>query len=98
MSIQSDPLKTTPAPLQRFWFYCPNEATWYKIMAECRAWFGKNWQTQNKVRRKFQEAPYRHGVVSLPVWFDVSDPRFATWCTVKFGIQVKSDEKVKQEK
>ena len=71
------------------------EKQWYSIIRECRVWFGKNWQGMSKVRRKLNPR-YRtrnNRAESVPVWFDVPDPRFATWISVKFSIQVQSDLK-----
>ena len=81
-------------PLQRFWFSVTTEKQWYDIMRECRSWFGKNWRTQGKVRKKLKINLSRLNR-SLPVWFDVPDPKFATWVSVKLSIQVHSDEKYK---
>ena len=94
MSTQSDPLRTTTSELHRFWFMLSTEQQWYAIIRECRSWFGTNWQGMSKVRRKL--AP-RHTrairLAPLPVWFDVPDPRFATWISVKHSLQVLSDSK-----
>lgn len=81
-------------PLQRFWFSVATEQQWYDIIRECRSWFGKNWHGQGKVRRKLKNNIYKTNQ-SLPVWFEVPDPRFATWISVKHSIQVYSDEKYK---
>ncbi len=94
MSKQSDPLKTTAQELQRFWFMVTTEKQWYDIMRECRAWFGSNWQSMSKVRRKLsnrRSPALRYS--PLPVWFEVPDPRFATWISVKMSLQVQSDDK-----
>ena len=46
----------------------------------------------SKVRRKF--APRVNiRVTHIPVWFEVPDPRFATWVAVKMSVQVHSDAK-----
>jgi hypothetical protein len=46
----------------------------------------------SKVRRKF--APRVNiRVTNIPVWFEVPDPRFATWVAVKMSVQVHSDAK-----
>ena len=88
MSKILDPLKETTQDLHhRFWFLLRVEKQWYTIMQECRTWFGKNWRCQNKVRRKL--ATYNFDLV--PVWFEVPDPRFATWISVKYGTIVRSD-------
>ena len=91
MSKSLDPLKVTAQDLHRFWFTISTEKQWYAIMKECREWFGKNWRAQNKVRRKFSSwHSTRH---PIEIWFEVPDLRFATWISVKHGIQVQSDAK-----
>lgn len=96
MSTQFDPLRITTPDLHRFWFMISTEQQWYGIIRECRAWFGTNWKGMPKVRRKLDPkrrfAP-RLAPTPLPVWFDVPDPRFATWISVKMSIQVLSDFK-----
>jgi len=99
MSTQLDPLETTAPELHRFWFMISTERQWYDIMRECRGWFGKNWRSMSKVRRKLNTrggVVYRVGV--LPVWFEVPDPRFATWISVKMSLQVQSDAKFQNGK
>ena len=98
MSTQLDPLKTTAPELHRFWFIVSTEKQWYDIMRECRSWFGKNWRGMAKVKRKLNP---RHSAVrprSVPVWFEVPDPRFATWISVKLSLQVQSDAKFQAAK
>ena len=83
---------TTEQSHHRFWFVLSSEKQWYDVMRECRSWFGRNWRGMSKVRRKF--APRVNiRVTPVPVWFEVPDPRFATWISVKFSIQVQSDAK-----
>ena len=92
MSTQFDPLRTTALELHRFWFVLSSEEQWYDVMRECRSWFGRNWRGMSKVRRKF--APRVNiRVTNVPVWFEVPDPRFATWAAVKLSVQVHSDAK-----
>lgn len=98
MSKQSDPLKVTAQELHRFWFTISKVEQWYQIMRECRAWFGRDWRTMSKVRRKLDPARGRIRVISLPVWFEVPDPRFATWISVKYSLQVQSDAKYQAAK
>jgi len=99
MSTQLDPLKTTSQELHRFWFFVSTEKQWYDIIRECRAWFGKDWRGMSKVRRKLSNnrtpAPR---YAPLLVWFEVPDPRFATWISVKMSLQVQSDAKYQAAK
>jgi hypothetical protein len=96
MSKSLDPLRTTTPELHRFWFMLSTQEQWYAIMRECRAWFGRNWRGMNKVRRKL-DSKYGHSI-SVPVWFDVPDARFATWIAVKMSLQVQSDAKYRADK
>jgi hypothetical protein len=99
MSKQFDPLKTTAPELLRFWFMVSTEKQWYDIMRECRSWFGKNWRGMAKVRRKLTNRRLPGIRLSpLPVWFEVPDPRFATWISVKMSLQVQSDAKYQDGK
>jgi len=97
MSKQFDPLKTTTPELHRFWFHLRTLEQWYAIMRECRAWFGKDWRGMAKVRKKISPQYGRLGQ-ALPVWFEVPDPRFATWVAVKMSLQVQSDAKYQSGK
>ena len=80
-----DSLKAaTPPAMHRVVFQVSNLETWYKIMAEARGQFGKNWKAQPRVKRKL--ARWNH--VPTTIWFDVPDPTFGTWCAVKLGVIV----------
>jgi hypothetical protein len=98
MSTQFDPLKTTAPELHRFWFFVSTEKQWYDIIRECRSWFGKNWQGMSKVRRKLNPKNRYAKMHQVPVWFEVPDPRFATWISVKLSLQVQSDAKYQSGK
>jgi uncharacterized protein (DUF924 family) len=98
MSKSLDPLKETAQDLHRFWFALSDEKQWYAIMKECRAWFGKNWKCQPKVRRKLESYNHRHTRKTQLIWFEVPDTKFATWISVKHGIQVQSDSKLNADK
>jgi hypothetical protein len=97
MSKQFDPLRTTAPELHRFWFMVATLEQWYGIIRECRAWFGKDWRSMSKVRKKISPQYGRLGQ-ALPVWFEVPDPRFATWVAVKMSLQVQSDAKFRNAK
>ena len=83
-----DSLKmVTPLAMHRITFEIRNTETWYRVMAEARSQFGKNWRAQPKTKRKLSswrlsDAP------GVRVWFEVPDPTFATWCAVKLGVTV----------
>jgi len=82
----------------RFWFVLSSEKQWYAIMRECRTWFKRDWRTMSKVRRKLDPSRSRIRSVNVPVWFEVPDPRFATWISVKLSLQVHSDAKFQATK
>jgi hypothetical protein len=102
MSTQFDPLEITAPELHRFWFMLSDEQQWYAIMREARGWFGtygRRWRSMSKVRRKLERRNHssmRSNVV--PVWFEVPDPRFSTWISVKMSLQVQSDAKYQSGK
>jgi len=98
MSTQLDPLKITAPELHRFWFMITTEEQWYSVMRECREWFGKNWRGMAKVRRKLSPRQRVIKSLAIPVWFEVPDPRFATWVSVKMSLQVQSDAKFQATK
>jgi hypothetical protein len=88
--------------LQRIHVYVTTAEQWYTVMRECRAWFGKNWRTQPRVKRKLT-SPYvgrvgRAAREPIAVWFEVPDPKFATWISVKMSLQVVGDDKLKAAK
>ena len=92
MSKQLDPLGKTAPELHRFWFMLSDQEQWYGVMHECQAWFGKGWRGMAKVRRKLGSKHNPRPTV-VAVWFEVPDPRFATWIAVKMSLQVQSDAK-----
>jgi len=84
----------------RIYIYLTSAEQWYAVMRECRSWFGKNWQTQGRVKKKLSTRyPNRTNLLQpIPVWFDVPDPRFATWISVKLSLQVSGEDKFKAAK
>lgn len=57
--------------------------TWYAIMKEARTWFGKDWRTQPRIKRKLLGFDT---TTPVTVWFEVPDPRFGTWVAVKLAV------------
>ena len=99
MSMNTDPLKSTTPDLQRFWVHVATTEQWYAVMRECRAWFGKNWQCQGKVRKKLSShSGLRWVKQPSAVWFDVPDARWATWVATKMSLQVVADSKAQTGK
>lgn len=64
-------------------------------MNECRQWFGAEWKGQARVGRKLKANFTRE---EIPIWFDVPDPRWATWVVTKFAVRVVSEDKYKTGK
>ena len=87
MSDSLDSLKETPLVMHRIWFDVKSIESWYAIMKEARALYGKNWQGQPKVKRKLENISWADLTTpSVQVWFDVPDPAFATWISVKHAV------------
>ena len=86
--------------LHRIYISITTEEQWYNVMRECRSWFGKNWRTQSRVKRKLTEGSRmsRGTRPSISVWFEVPDLRFATWISVKMSLQVAGEDKHKAGK
>jgi len=90
MSTHADPLRKTAPELHRFWVSIRTPEQWYAVMRECRSWFGKNWRSMPKVRRKLDP---RWGAktitaVKTSVWFEVPDLRICTWIATKLALEV----------
>ena len=87
MSDSLDSLKETPLVMHRIWFDVKSVESWYAIMKEARAMYGKNWQGRPKVKRKLEKISWADPTTpSVQVWFDVPDPAFATWISVKHAV------------
>ena len=83
--------------LHRIYVQMQTTDQWYSVMRECRSWFGRNWRTQGRVKRKLHDKYSRLGQ-TIPVWFEVPDLRFATWISVKLSLQVHGEDKFKAAK
>jgi hypothetical protein len=83
-----DSLEITPLVMHRIWFQLHSTKEWYAVMNEARVMFGKNWRTQSRVKRRLEHnnlwglTPAQ----TVPVWFEVPDPAFATWVAVKHAV------------
>ena len=81
-------LKLTPPVMHRIWFNIATGKTglktWYSIIQEANTVFGKtNWRGQPHVKRKLENMWNKELV---RVWFDVPDPSFGTWCSLKYAV------------
>lgn len=83
--------------LHRIYVQMQTTDQWYAVMRECRSWFGRNWRTQGRIKRKLQ-SKYSRLSQTIPVWFEVPDLRFATWISVKLSLQVQGEDKFKAAK
>ena len=83
-----DSLKTTPLSMHKLYFELTTVEQWYAIMREARAQFGKNWQGQRHVKRRLEHASlWRLDGHAERVWFEVPDPAFGTWITIKHAVR-----------
>ena len=83
-----DSLKTTALPMHKLYFELSSVDTWYAIMREARAQFGKNWRCQAHVKRRLENASiWKMSGTNERVWFEVPDPKFGTWVTIKHAVR-----------
>lgn len=85
-------LKETTLVMHKIYFEVDNVAVWYAIVNEARQLFGSNWRGQSRVKRRLEKRdwyPQRNRPKPEIVWFEVPDPGFATWITVKYSVLVK---------
>lgn len=89
MSKSLIPLRKTTPDLHRFYVSLRTTKQWYAVMQECRAWFGTDWRTQHKIRRRLE----RSFDNAVEVWFEVPDRQWSTWIATKLALQVRSESK-----
>jgi hypothetical protein len=87
MSKHVDPLGKTASELHRFYARVRTVEQWYAIMHECRAWFGQDWRSMPRVRRKLHPR-YSSNMEPLSVWFEVPDLRICTWIATKLALEL----------
>jgi hypothetical protein len=85
MSKSLSPLRTTTPDLHRFYVGITTTEQWYAVMRECRVWFGTNWRTQPKIRRRLNRRFYN----AVEAWFDVPNLEWSTWVATKLALQVR---------
>lgn len=81
-----DSLRTTPAAMHKLYFEIADTKTWYAIMREARAQFGKDWRAQAHVKRRLDSNRWKPNSVER-VWFEVPDPKFGTWVAIKHAVR-----------
>ena len=94
MSKSLSPLKTTTPDLHRFYVSLTTTEQWYAVMQECRAWFGTDWRTQPKIRRRLT----RNFDNAVEAWFEVPDSQWSTWIATKLAVQVRSEDTAQANK
>lgn len=89
MSASINSLESTPLVMHRIWFDLRSTDTWYAIMKEATALYGKDgWRSQPRVKRRLERYVWQKHREDNHVWFEVPDPAFATWCAVKHAVIV----------
>jgi hypothetical protein len=59
---------------------------WYSIIREANALYGShNWRGQPRAKRRLDLNRW-NVKKTIPIWFDVPDPAFATWVSVKHSV------------
>jgi len=87
MSESLSSLESTPLVMHRIWFNISSTDVWYSIQREAKKLYGQNWKSQSRVKRKLDNIWGNQ--VTHQVWFDVPDPGFATWISVKHAVVAK---------
>ena len=85
-----DTLKvTTPLVMHRIQVELSDVKTWYAVIRELNSTFGTgNWKGQSHVKRRLDNMIWNPGQ-TIWVWFEVPDPKFATWLAIKCAVQVR---------
>ena len=87
MSKPLGSLKETNLVMHRIYFDLGTVDSWYAIMREARAMYGRNWRGQSHVKRKLTRT-WAMSNRAERVWFEVPDPEFGTWCALKLAVIV----------
>ena len=88
MLLSLDSLRTTALPMHKLYFELSSVNQWYTIIREARAQFGKNWRGQRHVKQRLENATlWRLGGSAERVWFEVPDPKFGTWISIKHAVR-----------
>ena len=91
-----DSLKTTPLVMHRIQVELSDVKTWYAVIRELNHVFGAgNWKGQSHVRRRLENLIWNPDQ-TIWVWFEVPDPKFATWFAVKLAVNVRQPPKIRK--
>ena len=84
-----DSLRSTPLVMHRIQVQLNDVQTWYAVIRELNQTFGVGkWRGQSHVKRRLENLIWRPDQ-TVWVWFEVPDPKFATWLAVKLAVQVR---------
>ncbi len=84
-----DSLKLTPLVMHRIHVELRDVAAWYAVIRELNQIVGaNNWKGQHHVKRRLENLIWDNDK-SVWVWFDVPDPKIATWLAVKLAVTVR---------
>jgi hypothetical protein len=84
-----DSLRATHLVMHRIQVELRDIKVWYAVIRELNQIFGANkWQGQNHVRRRLENLIWEPEK-NIWVWFDVPDPKIATWLAVKLAVTVR---------
>ena len=81
-----DSLRATPLVMHRIQLELHDVKTWYAVIRELNQVYGTgNWKGQSHVKRRLENIIWNPDQ-AVRVWFDVPDPAFATWVSVKHSV------------
>ena len=84
-----DSLRATPLVMHRIQVQLNDVKTWYAVIRELNQVYGSgNWRGQSHVKRRLENLIWSPEQ-TMWVWFEVPDPKFATWLAVKLAVQVR---------
>ena len=84
-----DSLRSTPLVMHRIQVQLDDVKTWYAVIRELNQTFGTGkWRGQSHVKRRLEHLIWNPNQ-NMWVWFEVPDPKFATWLAVKLAVQVR---------
>ena len=84
-----DSLRATPLVMHRIQVQLNDVKTWYAVIRELNQVYGSgNWKGQSHVKRRLENLIWSPAE-TVWVWFEVPDPKFATWLAVKLAVQVR---------
>ena len=84
-----DSLEVTPLVMHRIQVELRDIKDWYAIIRELNQTFGSNkWKGQQHVKRRLENLIWEPDR-NIWVWFDVPDPKIATWLAIKLAVPTR---------